>query len=147
MFWALLAFGGGLALVAIVAGEPLAWLFRRPDLPLLVACLAPRSPLQALAIVPEALLAATCASPRWRRRSLIAILTAGAVGIAMAIAGMGVWSLVANQLVQPVVATLVVWRACSWRPTASFSARPSRCPDAVRQWHARDPRAAGARLR
>ena len=121
VFWALLAFGGGLALVAIIAGEPLAWLFRRPDLALLVACLAPALPLQALAIVPEALLCRDMRFGPLAARSLIATLTAGAVGIAMALAGMGVWSLVANQLVQPVVATLVVWRACSWRPRASFS--------------------------
>ena len=97
--------------------------FPAPDLPLLVACLAPTLPLQALAIVPEALLCRDMRFGALAARSLIIeTLTAGAVGIAMALAGMGVSNLVANQLVQPVVATLVVWRACSWRPRASFRA-------------------------
>ena len=87
----------------------------------MVACLALALPLQALTIVPDGLLRRELRFAPLAVRSVFAMVTAGCVGIALAIAGLGVWSLVAYQLVQPAVATLVVWRACSWRPTVSFS--------------------------
>ena len=121
VFWALLAFGSGLALIAVAAAYPLAWIFQRPDLPPVVACLGLALPLLALTVVPDALLRREMRFAPLALRSLFAMITAGCVGIAMAIAGLGVWSLVAYQVVQPAVATLVVWRACDWRPTVGFS--------------------------
>jgi O-antigen/teichoic acid export membrane protein len=43
-------------------------------------------------------------------------ITRGGVGIVLAIAGLGVWSLVAGYVAGTVALTLVLWRMVSWRP-------------------------------
>lgn len=43
------------------------------------------------------------------------------LGIAMAYAGFGIWSLVAQQLSNTFIDTLILWITVRWRPTKSFS--------------------------
>lgn len=49
-------------------------------------------------------------------RALVARVVGGSVGIAMAAAGFGAWSLVGYQLAERTVAALVLWTASGWRP-------------------------------
>lgn len=53
--------------------------------------------------------------------SLAASVLSGATGIAMAVAGCGLWSLVALQLVKLVVSSVLLWAVSSWRPSFLFS--------------------------
>lgn len=53
--------------------------------------------------------------------SLIASITSGIVGIAMAIAGYGVWSLVAQQIVRQLLNSIFLWFFNTWRPVFEFS--------------------------
>ena len=48
-------------------------------------------------------------------------IISGVIGVLMAIAGFGVWSLVAQYLVSSIVTTLLTYRVCSWRPQMRFS--------------------------
>ena len=48
-------------------------------------------------------------------------ILAAIVGIAMACYGFGVWALVAQQLVNVTVDTLILWITVRWRPTKEFS--------------------------
>jgi PST family polysaccharide transporter len=48
-------------------------------------------------------------------------LAGGAVGVGMAVAGWGVWSLVGQILANTAVGTAVLWLACSWRPGRAVS--------------------------
>lgn len=48
-------------------------------------------------------------------------LLSAAVGIGMALAGFGVWALVAKELVNVSVNTLILWLTVGWRPKAMFS--------------------------
>ena len=48
------------------------------------------------------------------------VAVAGAVGVAMAVAGLGVWSLAANYLLATVVATALFWGLGRWRPERAF---------------------------
>lgn len=56
-------------------------------------------------------------------RALVANVAGGAVGIAMAFAGLGVWALVGQQLVFAGAGTAFLWSLSSWRPSLRFSAR------------------------
>ena len=49
-------------------------------------------------------------------RSLAATTVGGIVGVSLAIAGFGVWSLVAQNLANGLTAVVVLWRASAWRP-------------------------------
>ena len=55
------------------------------------------------------------------RISWVALLISGAVGIAMAYSGCGVWSLVAQQLVHAVITVIMQWILIKWRPKLLFS--------------------------
>lgn len=54
-------------------------------------------------------------------RNLIAAVVGTIVGVGMAFAGFGVWSLVASSLCSALAGVLLLWRMSSWRPTWEFS--------------------------
>lgn len=54
-------------------------------------------------------------------RGLLMALIGGSVGIFSAYNGLGVWSMVTQQITSAVVAVIVLWGASDWRPKFSFS--------------------------
>ena len=54
-------------------------------------------------------------------RSLLATTIAGAVGLAMAFFGWGVWSLVGQQLANAILGSVFMWWSVSWRPGLRIS--------------------------
>ena len=59
-------------------------------------------------------------------RSTIAESIGGVVGIAMALAGMGIWSLVGQAVARGLAGVIVLWRVSDWRPHPTVSLRPVR---------------------
>lgn len=55
------------------------------------------------------------------KSSLIAMIISGFCGIAAAYQGLGIWSLVIQQLVNQVSITLIMWFTVKWRPQLMFS--------------------------
>lgn len=53
--------------------------------------------------------------------SLGATIISGMVGIAMAYAGFGVWTLVAQQIISQMLITVILWFTVKWRPGLFFS--------------------------
>lgn len=53
--------------------------------------------------------------------ALLAAIISGAVGIAMAYQGYGVWALIAQQIVQTTVRTIAFWTYTKWIPRLTFS--------------------------
>ena len=53
--------------------------------------------------------------------TLFGTLTAGCVGILLAYKGFGVWALVAQQLVNAFIDTVILWVTVKWRPKKLFS--------------------------
>ncbi|HIQ46070.1 MAG TPA: lipopolysaccharide biosynthesis protein [Sulfurovum sp.] len=53
--------------------------------------------------------------------TLIAVFFGGVVGVSLALYGAGVWSLVALELTQGIVYTIVVWSVAQWKPSWQFS--------------------------
>lgn len=49
-------------------------------------------------------------------RSLLGISISGVIGVAMALAGLGVWSLVGQQITYELIASITLWRLSDWRP-------------------------------
>ena len=75
----------------------------------------------ALAIIPRTLFVKEVNFKTQTKVSLIASISSGVVGIGMALAGMGVWSLVGQQLSRQLLNTLFLWIYCKWRPVWEFS--------------------------
>ena len=53
--------------------------------------------------------------------TLLGTVVSGAVGIIMAVFGCGVWALVAQVLLNPLIDTIVLWITVKWRPKKMFS--------------------------
>jgi O-antigen/teichoic acid export membrane protein len=120
-FWVSNAMGAGLA-VLLAAGAGVAGdLLDQPELGPVLRVLSLVLVLAALASVPQALLRRELAFRELAIRGVAATLAGGAVGVGMAVAGWGVWSLVGQLLANAVVGTAVLWRACSWRPGRAVS--------------------------
>jgi teichuronic acid exporter len=115
-FWWTLALSAVLA--AIFAGAAQIWAEANgsPVLGRVCWALAPAILLNALVVVPDAILRRELRFRTLSLRVLLASLLSGAAGIAAATHGWGVWALVIQQLVQTVFSAVAVWAAVKWRP-------------------------------
>jgi PST family polysaccharide transporter len=115
-FWTTLA--GSTLLAGIFAGLAPVWARINGAAELSTVCfaLAPSIVLNALIVVPDAILQRNLLFKRLSMRVLAGGLISGVVGVAVAIAGGGVWALVAQQLTQTTVSAALVWVAVPWRP-------------------------------
>lgn len=75
----------------------------------------------AVGSVPSAILRREMRFATLAVQGAVAALIAQIVAVAMALTGLGVWALVAQSLVAPVVMTALAWRAAGWRPSLMFS--------------------------
>lgn len=57
---------------------------------------------------------------------LLSSLISGAVAIAMALLGFGIWSLVAQRVLVVVVKAVMLWWESDWRPRVAYTSRPLR---------------------
>ncbi len=57
-------------------------------------------------------------------RTVTGSLVGGLVGVALALAGFGIWALVVSQFIQSALIAAIMWRATAWRPRFLFS-RPA----------------------
>jgi O-antigen/teichoic acid export membrane protein len=54
------------------------------------------------------------------KRTALATTGAGVIGVALAFAGFGVWSLVINRIANSAIQTIIIWSATPWKPTMVF---------------------------
>lgn len=77
----------------------------------------------ALAIIPRTKFVREVDFKTQTKASLVSSISSGIVGISMAFCGMGVWSLVGQQLTRQILNTLLLWVYSKWHPTWEFSAK------------------------
>lgn len=75
----------------------------------------------ALAIIPRTIFVKNVNFKTQTKVSLISSICSGVVGIGMALVGMGVWSLVGQQLSRQLLNTFFLWIYCKWKPVLEFS--------------------------
>jgi len=121
VFWINLAFGILIAAATLPLCEPVARWFHSPGLAGLLRWLTPIFVLSALADVQTNLLAREFAYKALALRTIVAFSCGGFVGIAMARAGFGIWSLVGQQLTVAAFNLALLWTASPWRPRCRFS--------------------------
>lgn len=122
LFVTLQALGIAAACLMVAGGQAAERFFSTLGLAHLVTAAAFTVYLQALAAVPRALLVRRMRFAAIAKAELGAEAAGGAVGIAMAAAGYGVWSLIAMQVVARAVESAVLWRVSRWRPRLRWSA-------------------------
>ena len=125
-FWTSLSAGVALTLIACLISPVAAMFFEEPKAGPVLRVLSLGMLFGSLAALPQALLKRELHFKPIALRSIGGRTAGGIVGIAMALADMGVWSLVAMQLTGEAVSTLLLWAACRYRPGFDFSLSDSR---------------------
>jgi len=120
-FWISILTGILLTAGSIAASGLLAAFFHEPRLAPVLSVLSLSFILNALSGTQIAILQRKLAFKKLAARSLTATTVGGVVGVSMAFAGFGVWSLVAQSLARGLAAAVVLWRASDWRPGFSVS--------------------------
>lgn len=124
------AFNIGVSVVLYVALVALAPVVARYyELPV-IAKIAPvlflLLPINALCVIQNTIFTREFRFQLLSKANFAASLVAGAVAIAMALAGCGVWSLVGQRVATLAVKTLILWVRSDWRPSLGLSMRPVR---------------------
>jgi O-antigen/teichoic acid export membrane protein len=111
-----------LSLALFLAAAPIAAFFDEPRLQLLaqVMCLAILA--SAVGIIQQANTRKDLDFQVRAKAAMSAALLAGTTSVALAVAGAGVWALVAQLILVRLFQSIFLWWFCSWRPIRAFSA-------------------------
>ncbi|MBE9046174.1 lipopolysaccharide biosynthesis protein [Pleurocapsales cyanobacterium LEGE 10410] len=120
-FWSQVGCGILLTIITFFAADSVAEVFDQPKLILILQSLSLIFIINSLSRVHDALLCRDFVFRVIAMRSLLATIISGIVGITMAFAGYGVWSLVALNLTAELVSLIVIWGTVDWRPKLRFS--------------------------
>ena len=120
-FWSQVATGLILATITVLAASAIAGIFEQPKLIPILRWLSIIFIINSLSRVHNALLSREFSFKIIALRSLWATLVSGIVGIGMAVAGYGVWSLVALNITAQLFSLLFTWNTVEWRPRWQFS--------------------------
>lgn len=95
--------------------------FKEPVLTSVIKVLSWILIINALGIIPRTILTIDINFKIQAKASFISSILSGFVGIGMAFNGLGVWSLVGQQVIRQLLNTLFLWIYCRWRPVWEFS--------------------------
>lgn len=112
-----------LYLLLFLASPTISLFFKEPVLVDVVRIIGWVLILNALAIIPRTIFVRDVNFKTQTKVSLISSISSGIIGIGMAAYGMGVWSLVGQQLTRQLLNTLFLWFYCKWQPVLEFSTK------------------------
>lgn len=118
-------FGMSLVLYAVLflCAPWIARFFGRPELISLTRVTSFTMVIGALAIVQGVRLTKRIDFKTQTKITLIASVTSGAIGITLAVLGLGVWALVVQGIVSTLMRTILLWYFNHWTPSLHFSRR------------------------
>lgn len=116
IFWCQVYVTAGMYVLTLLAGPPLLHHLGQDDAASMLPYLGLILPLAALMSVQDAIQRRALQFKAIAMRSLIGMVAGGIVGVVLAFAGAGMWSLVFKQLAEALVMAAVMWRASDWRP-------------------------------
>lgn len=122
-FWTNLALGTALTLLLVLAAPALSVAFGDASLSPVLQAMAVLCLLRALVSVHSALCRREMRMAIFALRAIGGYVIGGLCGIALALAGWGVWALVACQIIQALVILVVMWATIRWTPHLRFSRR------------------------
>ena len=109
-----------LYLLLFAAAGPIAQFFQEPSLKSILRVLGLGLLIGALGMVQQTQIVKEIGFKLLTRISLVSASAAGLLGISLAVAGYGVWSLVAMTLFRATIELALLWLWRTWRPTLEF---------------------------
>lgn len=125
-FWINIALSTILAAATVITSEWMAGINDMPELAAVLRALALLLLIKGLTVVQEAVLRRSLDFRTLAIRGNAGTAVGGLVGVGLALAGVGVWALVAQQLVAAVLMLILLWSIADWRPRLRFSWNHSR---------------------
>jgi len=120
-FWTTFAFAVVLTVILAALAVPIAALLGDEELAPVLVVLSLSIPIASTSLVQRAILTRELKFRSLALRSLLGITVGGICGVIAAFAGLGVWSLVIQNLAGVTAGTLVLWRVTDFRPRLTFS--------------------------
>lgn len=121
VFYFNLCLGIGLYIVLFFSAPAISQFFKEPSLISITRVMGTILIINAFGIVQRSLLVKEVNFKTQTKISLIASVISGIVGIAMALEGFGVWSLVGQQISRQLLNSIFLWVFNTWRPAFKFS--------------------------
>lgn len=112
-----------LYIVLFLSSPAISIFFREPVLVEVMRVIGWVLIINALAIIPRTIFVRAVNFKTQTKVSLISSISSGGIGIGMAFSGMGVWSLVGQQLSRQILNTFFLWIYCKWQPALEFSVK------------------------
>ncbi|MEO0458714.1 MAG: MOP flippase family protein, partial [Cyanobacteria bacterium P01_A01_bin.114] len=122
-FWCNLGIGIVLFILGLTTAQTIAASFKEPDLQPIIQWMSCLVILSSLNTTQQAILRRRLDFKALAARQLLGQTVGSIVAITMAIAGYGVWSIVAQQIVASLVGTALLWKISNWRPGFRVSKR------------------------
>ena len=120
IFWVNVGFGA-LAMVILFFAAPLGEkLYHEPRVVAILQLLSLSFFISGLGILQQSLLQRSLAFNTLAKVEISAVFCGAIVGISMAVAGAGVWSIVFQSLTMVSVTTILLWLSSTWRPKRRF---------------------------
>ncbi|HOX24772.1 MAG TPA: lipopolysaccharide biosynthesis protein [Candidatus Krumholzibacteria bacterium] len=123
IFWTFAGVGLLLTGVSIATAPLIARFFGEPELSAVIRWLSLGVMMLMVSGVQTSVLRRDLEMRKLATANLVAVIVGGVLGIGMALAGFGVWSLVAQRLAQRAIVLVMVWRASAWAPRLRISPR------------------------
>ncbi|WP_170376789.1 lipopolysaccharide biosynthesis protein [Ruegeria atlantica] len=126
VFWLLGLLGACLTALIVLGAGPVSTFYDEAIAGQLLIGLSPTVLMISLTAVPVALLRREMRFRVLALRAVLGAIVGGVIGIGMALAGYGVWSLVGQRVAMTATNILMAWGAVSWRPTFHVSGHQMR---------------------
>jgi PST family polysaccharide transporter len=120
VFWINIMIGAGLTALFMLTAPLIAWFYKEPGLVSLTRVLALIFIFHAFGNVHRVVLQRRLDFKRIAQVEVSALLLGGVLAIGMALMGFGVWSLVAQPLVNGLTTSILFWLLVDWRPEFRF---------------------------
>ncbi len=121
LFWINLAVGAAVSALFFMSASLIAQFYQREELILISQVLAGSFFLSSLSTLPQAILRKKMAFKRLSIADTAVYLLTGGIVVAMAWAGVGIWSLVLQPILQQFLKALILWPLSRWRPSMVLS--------------------------
>ena len=121
VFYVNLVFCFGLYCLLFLFSPLIADFYRTPELANYIRVLGVTILISGIKNVQQAYVSRNLLFKKFFFATLIGTIIAGVSGVALAIAGYGIWALIAQQLINLTIDTMVLWLTVKWRPIRAFS--------------------------
>lgn len=121
VFYFSILFSIGLYIILFFVAVPISNFYKMPILIPILRVLSIKVPISAINSVQQAYVSRLMIFKKFFLATLLGTIVSAVVGISMAYAGYGAWSLVVQELTNTIINTVILWFTIKWRPIKVFS--------------------------